>query len=452
METLRPVEVNEYYINRVAYGLKKYFWTVLFKPIFDILNNNSVINSKNALLNAIKSGRVYYQDGAFRTIDRFSNAVAAELEKMGAVFRYNAYFIPKSSIPVEYASTLAIAEAQAAAKARAINTFLLNYLSNLGNVSVEEFIQVAAEQMYKKLELDIIKSFQEKKIPIIELGLTTPKVKLPKAQTKNIERYWDEKDQQAAKLNKEWKLASDKVAHMEEKGQTDTEEYEKAVEDRNNKSIVLRDFQADKYANAPVLDIEINDIELDKRSKKIAEDYTYNMKYWVQKWEAKNIVIMRKEVLDMIQAGKRTPEIQRYFMSRWNIAQNKAHFLAVNESHLAASVLKATQYQEGGCTKFKWTPSVSKEKRKLHEEYYNKYFDFDNPPILDDRLGIKGLPRQIWNCRCGMAPVVPSWQQLLKVENAKRNIIEKIKYTIANSKQRNNNAWRYRRFGEGQTL
>lgn len=452
METLKPVDVSEYYINRVSKGLEKYFWTVLFKPIFDILNSNSVFNSKDALLNAIKSGRIYYQDGAFRTVDRFSNAVSTELEKMGAVFKYNAYYISKSAIPIEYASALSIMEAQAAAKANAINTFLLNYFSTIGNVTVEEFIQVAAEEMYKKLELDLIKSFQEKKIPIIELGLTTPKVKIPKVKAKNIERYWDEKDQQAAKLNKEWKLASDKVAHMEERGQTNTEEYIKAVEDRNSKSAVLRDFQADKYANAPLLDIEINDIELDKRSKKIAEDYTYNMKYWVQQWETKNIVKMRKEVLDLIQAGKRTSEIERYFMTRWNIARNKAHFLAVNESHLAASVIKATQYQEGGCTRFKWLPSIAKEKRKLHEEYYNKVFDFDNPPIIDERLGIKGLPKQIWNCRCGMAPVVPDWKKLMKVENAKRNIIEKIKYTIANSKQRNNNPWRYRRYGEGQTL
>ena len=452
METLKPVDVSEYYIRRVTKGLERYFWVNIFKPIFDIIKSNSVINSKDALLNAIKSGKIYYQDGAFRTNDRFSNAVATELEKIGAKFKYNAYYIDKSLIPVEYASALAITESQAAAKARAINTFLLSYFDILNNVMVEEFIGVAAEEMYKKLELDIIKSFQEKKIPIIELGLTTPKVNIPKPKAKSIERYWDEKDLEAAKLNKAWKLAADKVKHMEEKGRTDSDEYVKAVEDRNSKSAILRDFQADKYNNAPLLDIEINDIELDKRSKKIAEDYTYNMKYWVQKWEAKNIVEMRKEVLDMIQAGKRTPEIERYFMTRWNIARNKAHFLAVNESHLAASVIKATQYQEGGCTRFKWLPSIAKEKRKLHEEYYNKVYEFDNPPILDERLGIKGLPKQIWNCRCGMAPVIPDWKHLLRVENAKRNILEKIKYRLENSKQRNNNAWRYRRFGEGQTL
>ena len=84
METLKPVDVSEYYIKRVSKGLEKYFWTVLFKPIFDILNSKSVINSKDALINAIKSGRIYYQNGAFRTVDRFSNAVATELEKMGA--------------------------------------------------------------------------------------------------------------------------------------------------------------------------------------------------------------------------------------------------------------------------------------------------------------------------------------------------------------------------------
>ena len=196
------------------------------------------------------------------------------------------------------------------------------------------------------------------------------------------------------------------------------------------------------------MDVQIDDVQLDERSKKIAEDYTYNMKYWVKKWEAKNIVKMREDVLNMVQEGARVPTIEAYFMKRWKIARDKAHFLAVNESHLAASVIKATQYQMAGCTQFKWGRSSSKEKRILHEEYYGEVFDFVNPPIIDEKLGITGLPRQIWNCKCHILPVVPDIQTIKKVRNAKRNIFEK----IFNSKQCDNYTWRYRRFGEGQTL
>lgn len=449
-ETIRPVDISEYYIKQVQKGLEKYLWDNLFNPIFDIIKSKSVVNAKDdVLLSAIKSGKLYYQNGAFRSInDRFSSNVSAALENMGAKFKYNAYYIDRSLIPIQYLQTMGFVEAQAAIKATAISKFLLNYLNN-NNVNVKQFIQVAAESMFKKLQLDLIKSIEAKEIPIIELGLTTPKVNIPKETRKNIETYWDEQDTQAAKLHDDWKRASDIFEHLKQKGIVKGEEYDKAEENKNKKAEILREFQLQKYLNAPKINIDINDIELDKKSKQIAEDYTYNMQYWVKGWETNNITKMRKEILDMYQKGIRLPELERYFMSRWNIARHKARFLAVNESHLAGSVIKATQYKMIGCTQFKWLPSVSVEKRKDHKELYGKIFDFDNPPIIDEKLGIKGLPRQIWNCRCGMEAIMPKINIETRIKNAKRNFIERIKYAIENSKQRNNNTWRYRRFGEG---
>lgn len=421
METLKPIEISEYYINRVTRGLEKYFWDNLFSKIFEILKSNQVVNDKNAVLQAIKSGRIYYENGAFRTTKRFSNAVAKGLEDLGAKFKYNAYYIKQSLIPAEYAQALAIAQAQALTKATQINTFLVGY----AGMSLEDYIEGAVEDMYRKLELDLVKSFEEKKIPVIQLGIVSPKVKLPKSQTKNIEKYWEDHEKQVLGLQKE-------IGKAFRKGEDTTALKEKVAK-----------LRKEALENVPQLDLEINDLELDAKSKKIAQDYTYNMKYWVKNWEVKNIAKMRQEVLDLVQKGARVPTIEQYFLRRWKVARDKARFLAINESHLAGSVIKATQYQMAGCTQFKWTRSSSREKRKLHEEYYNKVFDFDNPPIIDEKLGITGLPRQIWNCKCHMSPVVPDINTIMKVKNAKRNIIEK----IINSKQCNNNAWRYRRFG-----
>ena len=162
---------------------------------------------------------------------------------------------------------------------------------------------------------------------------------------------------------------------------------------------------------------------------------------------------MRQDVADMVQKGERVPAIQEYFEKRWKVAKDKANFLAVNESHLAGSVIKATSYQELGCNSFVWGRSSSKEKRKLHEEYYGETFTFDNPPIIDEKLGITGLPRQIWNCKCHMLIKPPTLAEILdkteEVRNAKRNIFTRLRYKIRNSKQCNNTAWRYRRLGEG---
>ena len=430
METLKPVEVSEYYINRVAVGINRYFWDNLFKPIFAILKDKSVYNSKDDVINAIKTGKIWYEKGAFRTQGRFSNGVAKTLEEMGAKFKYNAYYIAENAIPLEYANIIALTASQAAAKADAINQFLSAYL--LSKTEMKIYIESAVDLMYRKLELDILQSAKEKQLPIIELGIATPKVTLPKEQTKNLENYWKKHDKRAKELQK---------AIMKATGDDST-----ALKQE------LKTLQQEALKNAPKVEVTIDDVQLDAQSKKIAQDYTYNMEFWVRKWEAKNITLMRQDILKMVQEGARVPRIREYFEKRWNVAKSKAQFLAVNESHLAGSVIKATNYQMMGCNSFKWGRSSSKEKRILHEHYYGKTFEFDKPPVIDEELGITGLPRQIWNCKCHMLIVPPTVEELIKqkteIQNAKRNIFKK----IFNSTQCDNNIGRYRRFGKGQTL
>ena len=436
METLKPVEVSEYYITRVASGMSRYLWDNIFKKIFEILKDKTVYNSKDDVLKALRNGTIWYENGAFR--GKFTNSISKTLEDLGAKFRNGAYVIDLSLIPSDYSHFIAFVKAQNFAKANDLLTYLLGLSLILPQVELKDYIQPAVEGMYKNLELNLIKAAQEKNVPVIELGIVQPKVKIPKAKAKNIEKYWKEYDKKADEITKQI-FTLDKDAK-------DTKVDIEVLKEQ------LEDLRKDTIEQAPQLDIQIDDIELDAQSKKIAEDYTYNMQYWVKKWEVKNIIKMRQDVLKMIQQGARVPRIQEYFEKRWKIAKNKAQFLAINESHLAASVIKATQYQIIGCPGYKWGRSSSKEKRLLHEKYYGKFFTWDDKPIIDEELGIRGYPRQIWNCKCHMLVVVPTINEMLEkrneVKNAKRNIFKK----IFNSKQLNNNSWRYRRFGQRQTL
>lgn len=435
-DTLKPVEVSNYYINRIASGMNKYFWDNIFKGIFDILKNTSIDNAgEGDLIKAIKSGTIWYENGAFKTKNRFSNSIATVLEKFGAKYYHGTYKIPKLKLPNAYIQAIEYATLNQTVIGDRISNYLLGVGSILSKVDLGQYINAVVEATFKKLQLDIIKSAQEKNVPVIELGIVEPKVKLPKAKTKEIETYWKEQDKKADELNKA-------ILKAQKQGK-DTSELKSK----------LKDLKSQSYISAPSYDIKIDDIALNKQTKKISEDYVYNLKYWVKKWEAKNIIKMRQDIAQMVQKGARVPEIQEYFEKKWNIAKNKSHFLAVNESHLAGSVIIATSYQELGCKSFVWGKSSSKEKRKLHEEYYGKTFTFDNPPIIDEDLGLRGLPRQIWNCKCHMLIKPPTLSDIIEkteeIRNAKRNVFRQIKYRITNSTQRNNTAWRYRRFGEG---
>lgn len=420
METLKPVEVSEFYIDRVAAGMRKYFWENMFAPIFEILKgDNTVINSKEELINAIKNGRIYYENGAFR--GKFNNKISGDLEKIGATYRNGAYYIARSMIPVEYEQAIAIVEAQNALKLAALNKYLLN-LDN-ANVILERYIEKAVESMFKNLSVELYESAIDKNVPVISLGYVTPEIKVPRSTAKSIEKYWKDVEKKEKDLRASGQPRSEVIQKVNELSQR-------------------------AFENAPTL--EIDSVELTKETKKVAEDYVYNMKYWVKNWEVKNIIKMRRDVSKMVQDGERVPTIAEYFEKRWKIAKDKAQFLALNESHLASSVIKATHYQNMGFTHFKWGRSSSIEKRKLHEEYYGKVFSYSDPPVIDERLGIKGLPRQIWNCKCHQIPIINAdfYANARKINNDKRNIFKK----IFNGKQCNNNPWRYRRFGQGATL
>lgn len=434
MKTLKPVDVSDFYIRQVASGMAQYFWGYIFAPVFEILEEHTVENSKDDLIKAIRNGDIWYENGAFQSRKRFSNNVSRTLEEMGARLVRGAYKIELSKVSVDIQNALNTTKMLAVNKATKVEEFLAGALPFLKTLTVRDFIEVTVEKMYKKLELDIMSAAKEFKLPIIELGLFTPDINISRKKRKEIEQYWKDKDTEAGKLREKVKKAK-------------TEEEKEVARQK------LQEFQAETYEQAPRLDVKVDEYELNGVSKKIAEDYVYNMNYWVKKWEVKNIIEMRKEVADMVQKGVRVPQIQEYFEKRWKIAKNKAFFLAENESRLAGSVIQAEQYQKLGSTQFKWGRSTSKEKRKLHKQYYNKIFDFNDPPIIDENLGTKGLPGQIWNCKCQILCVPPSFPELLKkkdeVQNAKRNVIEFIKYRIRNNKQRSNSAWRYRRYGEG---
>lgn len=431
METFKPVEIKKYYINRVASGMRKYFFDSIFSKIFEIIKSGSVLNSKESLLNDIKTGKIYYKDGAFRTANRFSNTTAKTLEDMGAIFKSGAYYIDRSKIPLEYMQALSLASEQALLKLSTIAGYLKTI--DLNKINFEPYIETATKEMFKSLEKDILKSAQERKVPVIELGIVKPEIDIPKPEFKKIEGYWKEQDKKAAELRKEIKKA--------DKSGADTLELQEKLKELNKET----------YSNAPDFNIVIDNPELDELSKNIAKDYTYNMKYWVKKWEAKNIIKMREDVLEMVQKGVRTPEIQKYFEQRWKVAADKAYFLAKNESHLAGSIIQKTQYEKLGSNRFKWGRSSAKEKRKLHKEYYGKIFYFDDPPIIDKKLGIKGLPRQIWNCLCHMEVVVPSMAELqarrqqVKNEKTFKGKILNVKKLIFDRKKCD--YYTYKRFG-----
>lgn len=85
----------------------------------------------------------------------------------------------------------------------------------------------------------------------------------------------------------------------------------------------------------------------------------------------------------------------------------RAAFIARDQTSKLTTATNSARMKSAGVTRFRWRHSGgSYDPRKLHLGYDGQEFDIDNPPVIDERSGERGLPGQAINCRCYMIPVI----------------------------------------------
>lgn len=89
------------------------------------------------------------------------------------------------------------------------------------------------------------------------------------------------------------------------------------------------------------------------------------------------------------------------------VAEKRAKLIAIDQTRKATTALNDARMKKLGIRKFRWIHSGgAKEPRKLHVEYDGQVFDLDDPPVIDKKTGERGLPGQLINCHCRMAPII----------------------------------------------
>lgn len=92
---------------------------------------------------------------------------------------------------------------------------------------------------------------------------------------------------------------------------------------------------------------------------------------------------------------------------RGETTEERARLIARDQVSKMNSEMSAARNRSAGITKFKWRHSgASNEPRKLHLQYNNQIFSYDDLPIIDERTKERGLPGQAINCRCVAIPVI----------------------------------------------
>jgi len=193
---------------------------------------------------------------------------------------------------------------------------------------------------------------------------------------------------------------------------------------------IMKNLQERVYKNAKEHKIELITPKLDDfMQEEIAKRYTENLNFWIKGWTQDQIIRMRTEVEQMAVVGKSVKSISEYIQKEFGIGQRHAKFLARNESAIATTSYLASKYEREGFTHFKWHTIIDGRERELHKKLNGQVFRFDDPPIIDERTGQRGLPSQTYNCRCTFSPIITKefLENRKRLFKANNSLFERIK-------------------------
>ena len=140
--------------------------------------------------------------------------------------------------------------------------------------------------------------------------------------------------------------------------------------------------------------------------KRLADDYTNNMKLWIKKWCEEEIVDLRGRVEKNAMEGLRFDQLIDMIQNRYNVSESKAAFLARQETSLFVSKFNEERVKDAGINSYRWSTSRDERVRHSHKDLDGTIQFYDSPPIVDQRTGRRANPGEDFNCRCVPIPIL----------------------------------------------
>jgi SPP1 gp7 family putative phage head morphogenesis protein len=159
----------------------------------------------------------------------------------------------------------------------------------------------------------------------------------------------------------------------------------------------------------------------DEQREIISKDWQRNLQLYIKKFTDEQIFKLRDIVnQNVFEHGNRREVLIKHIQDTYNVTENKAKFLARQETNLLMAKYKQTKYEDAGVDEYEWrcvhmphqpTPqSVYKpgEVRYSHGILEGKIFSWKNPPCTTAPGQAKRYnnPGQDYNCRCFAIPLV----------------------------------------------
>lgn len=355
------------YSRLVQQAIFSYLNEGIYKPLFEFMGfKPKAINALSVLIEALNDNKIIYVENGFKSLTgKFSNKIAKELERIGAKYDKweKVYKIELDKVPIDLRVAIANAKRIAQYKIEQVDKFLNEVQANLPDIIDSMLFTKEYETIVDDATGEIRKSV--------------------KRQIHSINYLNEKKLRELSRRNRQL-------------GIFDNDSIQKAI-DIGKLDLTDEDIDAVTTLSK-------------KQVKDIAENYTNNMQLYITKFAQKRIPEMRRKVMVAVLAGYREDYVMDMLQREYNIAKDKAKFLAQNETSILMAHLKKNLYKEMGFTHFKWVAIMDAKVREEHAHLNNTIWEFDNPPIIDEHTGQKGLPGETYNCRCGLIPVNPNSQ------------------------------------------
>lgn len=147
-------------------------------------------------------------------------------------------------------------------------------------------------------------------------------------------------------------------------------------------------------------------------TREIKKHIAYNVDL-ITRIPAEYLDKVKKDVNESLSKGNGLADLQPALEKRYGEAKRHAQLVALDQTRKAYTAINTAKMRQNGITKFEWVHTGgSQEPRPYHLHtpaqggLNGGIFDINDPPIIDQKTGERGLPGDDYNCRCTMRPIV----------------------------------------------
>jgi uncharacterized protein with gpF-like domain len=113
-------------------------------------------------------------------------------------------------------------------------------------------------------------------------------------------------------------------------------------------------------------------------------------------------------VMRSLQPGGRGMADVREALNKYEgITDRRKDVIAKDQIRKVQASMNVERAKSAGIKKFRWLHSGNTSNaREDHIEMSGNIYDYDNPPVIDQRTGERGYPGQAVSCKCQMVPII----------------------------------------------